>query len=936
MEHLALEIFNLKGQGGAQFATLAPDTAITITETSEVFAKGDLWSFQFSLNVRANSQIFGTTVDLHGSRLHEQLHRRHARLWADGLPLFLGYLTLGDEAEVDADGNVDVGLEAGQHTFDELIDGGKANQVPLLGEIRIGVALWRKRQVTSHLAIVAQAVMKNGSRSAPFRVLTADNKDVIHFTSDSDLNPAQEYPRMVYPTGTFRAEAGGTYRPEGCINTDEPYAEDADGTPTHPYCNVALCYQKYGYETRMQDDSTKTDYSAAPVAQRGYEYMPPNRVNSAPCFYVLYWLRCLFNHLGIHIDENQMLEVEDLRRLFFVNTKCAYRVPKKPLSNEGGIAWYRFEDGKRLLAEHYDPRTITKPDECHLKATNIRYVDISASEVESIGLTVTGVCTSDDPDDRQYGTYLPDNRQEYMNNNRLLHDAFATSECFPDADISETIKAIETGFGVRFLFNDNYKRVRIVLLRNLFRDQTVQQISCDIVDEDVKVENNIRGFRMTYGESEDTHFYYKGFADLLPHKEELWKDDSANQDYTDDHDYSKWDLNADYSRIIKKVSAFDTTCYVTPNTGNAYGIKVDKNAKRYDELHPSLFGFADFMDAEDGDCTGYYTGDDNTIETVEVGFMPAIMNDLNMEEERKGSTEQRFALFVDEAMRPRRVDLEDGQDYNRPDAYYDVDKLYGEESPARHMTYGEGIVAPGEFSIASDMYATATGLRAAFMHGLLDLFGATFDIEGCINEGYRLYLQDNYEPNDTGVSPIETHDWGLTLGIMRGSGGDARIGYSVDPDDQEGNETWDRVAGSSISAHPDACDNYGRPWDYNGQQSGTGGGERLSLKLRAEKPNPYFDPKQPESDSNRRYLEITNKDLRQRGLCDQFYKEYSYWIRNARIVKRTVRMTLAQLLTIDKTKRVRVGDVTGFIRKMKYTVSNETGLGNVVMEIMYI
>lgn len=111
---------------------------------------------------------------------------------------------------------------------------------------------------------------------------------------------------------------------------------------------------------------------------------------------------------------------------------------------------------------------------------------------------------------------------------------------------------------------------------------------------------------------------------------------------------------------------------------------------------------------------------------------------------------------------------------------------------------------------------------------------------------------------------------------------------------------------------------------------------RFSLKLRAEKPNPYFDPKQPESDSNRRYLQITNNNLQGRGLCDQFYKEYSYWIRNARIVKRTVRMTLAQLQTIDKTKRVRVGDVTGFIRKMQYSVSNQTGLGNVVMEIMYI
>jgi hypothetical protein len=112
---------------------------------------------------------------------------------------------------------------------------------------------------------------------------------------------------------------------------------------------------------------------------------------------------------------------------------------------------------------------------------------------------------------------------------------------------------------------------------------------------------------------------------------------------------------------------------------------------------------------------------------------------------------------------------------------------------------------------------------------------------------------------------------------------------------------------------------------------------RFSLKLRAEKPNPYFNPALEEnSTTNRRYLEITNKNLQGRGLCDQFYKEYSYWVRNARIVKRTVRMELAQLLSIDDTVRVTVGDVTGFINEMEYDIDMQTGLGNVTMEIMYI
>jgi hypothetical protein len=47
-------------------------------------------------------------------------------------------------------------------------------------------------------------------------------------------------------------------------------------------------------------------------------------------------------------------------------------------------------------------------------------------------------------------------------------------------------------------------------------------------------------------------------------------------------------------------------------------------------------------------------------------------------------------------------------------------------------------------------------------------------------------------------------------------------------------------------------------------------------------------------------------------------------------------MTLAQFLAIDKTVRVRVGDVMGFVLKMQFTASNKTGMGVVTMEIMYI
>ena len=1058
MEHLRLEIFDLEGTG-SKYAYLPEDASITITDTSEIFASGDVWSHSFTLNVRANAHIFGTSGDMHGSRLHEQINKRRARLWVEGVALYLGYLKLDDEVEVDSKGNVDVSFESGQKTFDEMIEGAKANQVPMMSDVRFGVALWRKRKVTIEATLRLSATVTgdwSGDDLLVYNRKLRDNAETdttIRYTVDgeNDNESAQQYPRMVFPKGTFKNLATNTNDTVNCLNTDNPYDD------SHPYCNTALCYQKYGYtRTTVANGTTTTheDYSSEPEAQRGYETMPANRVNSAPNFFVIYWIKALMKHLGIQIEENQMVDVEDLRRLFFVNTNCAYREPKiiRGSNPDSGYTRYKFSDAGRLIAE----RTLENIKDDNPFGITSKDIQIGTPTIEGQWGTISNVrCTN--ASIKVVDAKRVDSDEDYISNNSYLHDAFATSECFPNVDISEVIQAIESGFGVRFLFGDNFRRVRIVLLRNVFRNEEIQDIACEIISE-TKTENCIRGFRMTYGDSEDTHFYYKGFADKLPHKKPIFVDDS------DKHDYSHWNLAADYSKLINKISAFDKTCYVDPKTGDAYVIKVDKDAKRYDDLRPSLFDCADFMDAEDGDCTG----EDNTIETINVGFTPAIMNDVNFEDERNNGSElQRFALFVDATMRARRPDLNDLEapaSYNDSDAFYDIDKLYAKKKDedgkeTEEYAFGnmmlDGIVKPGEFAIASDTSFNASGTALELKAGLsvayyiehgessstgmdwINLrYPATCNFGGFALEGYRLYLQDNFEPNDDGVSPIETKDWGLTLGIMRGSGSDAYVDYSADPDDGEGNDTWEVMAGSNVTAHPDTCDNYGNLWDYDIESGGrtieaeylrmagwqVSGADsekvaytyhyllntsegvldllvtpitdmsrktrqymgpvvmtqselesyinqmwsqygwdftsidkgeyilsvrktdgslayadgRFSLKLRAEKLNPYFDPKQPESSTNRRYLEISNPNLRGRGLIDQFYKEYSFWTRNARIWQGTVRMTLAQLQSIDKTKRVTIGDITGFIRKMQYSVNNKTGLGNVTMEIMYI
>ena len=1054
MEHLSLEIFDRESTG-SKYAILSEDASITITDTSEIFGEGDVWSYPFTLNIPANVHIFGSSGEMHGSRLHEQINKRRARIWVDGIPLYLGYLLLSEEVDVDEDGNVDVSFESGKKTFDEMVEGAKANQVPMMGDVLIGMALWRKRWTKTRVKMTAYC--HGQGRLVYSGYVKKQNDDQwFEFVCDGEEEGSciQEYPRIVIPKGVFRDYWNSATEGINCINTDYPYTESEYGMPEHPYCNIALCYQKYGYEKKDSLGTTIIDYSSEPEAARGYEYMPAIRTNSAPNFFVIYWIRALMKHLGITVSENQMMDMEDLRRLFFVNTNCSYEEPKKLRTAPEGTKYgrYLFNSSERIIPEYISPERNVNIAESGLKGVNAHFSNVAGAYIEDFGNVAVALKVTEVDD------WTEQEIEEYKEHNSYFHKAYATSDCFPSADISEVINALKNGFGIRLVFDRDYQRVRIVLLRNVFRSSDVQNIDCDIISC-VKTEGCIRGFRMTYGNSEDTHFYYKGFNDMLPHKTELWKDTS------DTHDYSHWNLDADYSKLIHKVSAFDKTCYVEKSTGNAFGIKVDKDAKRYEDLHPSLFEFAGFMDAEDGDCTG----DEETIETINVGFTPSIMNDVNFEVERdEGSTEQRFALFVDEKMRPRRPDLNDipsesqpdVKTYNDPDAIYDVNgKLY---DGTFNGMMSDNIVKPGEFAVMSDMYAQASGVKATLLGNVIGFTSVdvTMDIEGHVNEGYRLYLQDNYEPNDNGVSPIETHDWGLMLGIMRGSGSDAYVRYSFDPDDNEGNDTWDLIPGSSATSHPDTCDSYGKEWSYNTTShvstsqeaidklnelfpdsnapfhvNGFDGGYinkaniltipddtgkshlvliaiqrgsylidfgenyiptqlvfksvsemkandaaganiiieidstyerrdlllelckkawgnsnkeiildggigsrqgRFSLKLRAEKPNPDFDSSQAESINNRRYLEITDENLKGRGLCDTFYKEYSYFIRNARTAREEVRMELAQFLAIDMTKRTKIGDITGFVKKMQFTVSNKTGMGNVTMEMKYI
>ena len=1055
MEHLALEVFDREGTG-SKFAVLPENTSITIRRTSQLFGSGALWTYDFRLNIAANAHIFGTAGEIHGSRLHEQINKRKARLWADGAPMYLGYLRLGDEVEVDNAGNVDVSFESGQKTFEGRIEGTSAREVSV-GDVVIGVALNRKRVVkmmcpqgACRLEGLEPYAVKDSRLAEAARSSYTFHAPVIPGV-DIETPYAQRWPKMMKSKGKVYNSSGGIETPD-YTNVQTPYDS------THPFCNINVCYQMKvnklgedvvgrGYTARLGNGKATTDGGDNQT-----------RYNNAPNFYLLYFVDRLFKDLGIHIIENQAYDVEDLRRVFMLNYGCHYEEienndydsPSHLTETGGSVSRYgqyympMVDDSTgKYLIDGWDKACMQiQSDKDVLGKVLVRDVKViedgvtllEAGSIEGIVSQVRSyhIWTDSVPlDVRLSKTELEERLGAYS-----AYLAYATGDNYPDVEISEIINAMKSMFGVRFLFSDDYSTVRIVLLRNVFRNTEVQNIVCDIVDDDIKVENNKRGFRMTYGKGTDnTSFYYKGFSDMFPRAATTWKDT------TDKHDYSRWWLAAEYSEIKQFVSAMNKTCYVTPVNGNAYAVKIDEEN---DVLYPSLFEVAPFMDAEDGDCSG----ESETIEEIQIGATPAVMNEV-------GPTYA--SLFAGDMKAPT------------PDDSFDYAQKIATFARITNGSY--------ETDLLGSNSQTHKGIT---VRGKVDIY---------ISEGYQIRMKDNYSIGNAGT-PFDEADAGLQFCIMRGSGEDARVIYFDDPDDDENGDrdTWEIVPGSGAIDHSDTCDGYGKLWDYNGELPGIGSEDRVSLKLRAEKPNPLYKPsntvysnvvktaaeaaqamqaifttsnadllnrKRVSGSAMRaagwtdftgdyatvysiqrgievkdgivveilftpirpdgtvlspteferylsilggpyvtdevvrladaaweklildmhtteeravllhqlqaiyyadagesvgpvnigdvdvapaydRYLHITNEKLRERGLCDKFYKEYSFWIRNARIVKRTVRMTLAQLMAIDDTVRVRVGDVTGFIKEMKYRIDMQTGLGNVVMEIMYI
>ncbi len=350
----------------------------------------------------------------------------------------------------------------------------------------------------------------------------------------------------------------------------------------------------------------------------------------------------------------------------------------------------------------------------------------------------------------------------------------------------------------------------------------------------------------------------------------------------------------DYSEVAGLKNPFDSRIYVDVRNGNAYGIKVDEEADSSGDeknLNPSVFEVGGYAPVEYGDCRN-----DEFMEVSEIGFSPIINFDVDGANNKRAAEngggesaiEMTYALFVDEEIEHSIKSIKDTKSVKikRDKQKYSV-------------TVGTGL-------------------------SYYDFLGSNSDISTNIN----------WFPADAETA-VNSYDTGLMLGIMRGPGSDSAPETFDQNFDGEGNY---RVAftAANYAFTSDSIDNCDRDFDYNG--TGEGVGEdglkgRFSLKLRAGKFDKDGNPiKLYDKDGNEVEMRAERAN---RGLYDQFWKEYAYFTVNKKILRITCGMEIADIINLDWTKRYKIGEWTGFIANYSFNV-NKDGMSEVELEMYYL
>ena len=949
---------------------LPDDFSIDIEDQNPVFNDTEMFSYPFSIPLDGNRWLVKNIEDVHAAVKAVNMEHLPTRIHADGLPFRSGTLVMQDDEEITD--SLSMNIDSSTQSFSELISDLQCRDIPVKDQIIIGekignvrVDIWSNPIVYVSLHSDGKKGGKNVSATAtsdPLRVSKVLEPQALGFSypascKEYTYNDAAHHTGDAYNKGTItysssdvtlnvpQETANGNY-----INTSAAYGEtDGAGRPA-AYCNARICYKHHALddEGKTSSDLIKMDKCSWTNGDLyPYWVLEANRPQSGICFYVLYFLDCLFAYLGVTFDKSALMEVEDLKHLCFFTTVCGYDTIEHPhhgdyygakeIQNAKDIVGDpNYKKGSNPEMEIVASKSVGEiktgffKNQEHINSWlnsrgcggQIEVVKAEDKDVQELDLTLTenGVATTrhiqvgevvafpHKKGMKVTGITIDSNIKKYEVQANVLY-MVANSENFPDESVSTVISSLENAFGIKFAYDYEQKKVTAYFTRDVMKKsgRKARDFHCEIHSM-VPMTEKITGVRMRYSVEADA----KEQKSYMRNAKGELKDSSYDTDYNF-IDYPLPDGNSSkMGRTVtdmKYIEFFhnihnpgDRNCYIDRNTGNAYCVKVNKEAKTSNELKPVLFEVGQYKGVEYGDCSDK---NEDFIHDISIDFTPVPFNDVNYFKEVKAAYGSHTADVVSE-----------GETLSRGEAL-----ITGVQQPILCAYVDEDM--EHEF-VEQEINQTISSAFCSFYMK------------------QKLKLLESYDPSgtDDGNSPLQDKSrWGFAVALMRGGGSDATMQPYDYNYDHFGTSKWRTVSGQYALAC-DSLDMMGNVFDYNGVQEGVGDGERFSLKIRAFKePSWLKDPKYKdivlcnadEVDKNGKVV----KKVRSRGLFDTFILPYAYFLLNRKKFMVRCTTTVAQVADIPNHWQEwwNIGGMKCLIDKVNTTIDAKTGMGEVELTV---
>ena len=931
---------------------LPDDFSIDIEDKNPVFNDTEMFSYPFSIPLEGNRWLVKNIDDIRAAVRAVNLEHLPTRIHADGLPFRSGTLVMQDEEEITD--SLSMNIDAGTQSFSELISNLDCRDIPVKDTIIIGEKIGNVRvDIESDPVVNVRVHIEGGKHkddSDETRTIQAAHLSVSkvlepqalgfsypascnEYTSTSDghyVGDAISSGSKSYPNGNnvvIPQKADG----KDYINTAASYGETDNAGRTATYCNARVCYKHHGIDdegntsdsTIEMKDCTWTNEDLYP-----YWVLDANRPQSGICFYVLYFLDCLFAHLGVTFDKSALLEIEDLKHLCFFTTVCAYDAISYSYDKNDptGINQEFLHPHHGTYYMEDDPEVISKKKLAgEIKTGFFKSQDHINSWLNSRGCGgQINIVKAEDKDVQELTLRKPDGTSEFIEVGQVRPEGgkvtgitiearisqfnvqanvqymVANSDNFPDESVSTVISALESAFGIKFSYDYEQKKVTAYLIRDVLRrsGNDAREFHGNI-HTITPVTEKFTGVRMRYSEEADAKEQRQNVKDSRKNKNMGYETDYNYIDYPEPGSGANATVyDRDYVDFFHNLNCGDKHCYIDRKTGNAYRVKVNSDATTTADLKPVLFEVGQFKGVEYGDCS---EKNEDFIHDITIDFTPVPFNDGNYFKEMEAA-------------------------YGSHEA---VDTTTGEK-------YGVTIANSQPILCAY----VDEDMEHEFVEQKLNQTISTAFCDFYMQQ--KLKLVESYDPSSTedGNSPLQDTDrWGFALAMMRGGGSDAtQESYDYNYDGF-GNSKW-RTKSGKYALACDSLDMMGNLFDYNGVKPGLGNGERFSLKIRAYKEPAWLnDPKY--KDVVLCDPDIYDKDgnvetkIRSRGLFDTFILPYAYFLLNRKKYKIRCTTTVAQIADIPNHWQDwwNIGGVKCLINQVNTTIHAQTGIGEVELTV---